>query len=559
MSGDVRRLHPSSILFGLLRTIKQFLFALLVTIFLASSGNQWALLGTAIALGFSGIKSVFDYITVRYQIRDGDLIVDEGLIFKRHRTVPVERIQNIDHLQNPIHRFFDVAEVRVETASGKEPEAVLRVLSMTDLQRLQENIFSQQSVRGDEKIVAVADKGIVGPKPVDPVQSPATQEGSEEGKPAEGKPIQAQPAQAQPTQVYEIPLSMLLKYGAVSFRGLTLIPVVFGFYWQWQWSGPESYRRFRGNLPDVSWLQTSWFVYIAAALCFVLFVVLGSAGWFAIRFYGYRMTRSGDDIRVSCGLLTRVSATIPRDKIQLVSVQSNLVARWLGLATIRIETAGGAGTENNKQAEGVLARMWFVPACRQSDVDRLLHEIRSDLSAGEDLPWQATSPRTRRRLLRLYVALAVLIGLIYGYLGGVGGYFATPVFIGMGVWTAIRYSRSLRYARGPDRVAYRSGLWIRRASMLFYDRVQSVVVTQGILDRRWNMARVKVDSAGSGPAKHRIEVAYLDADFAAHEAAAICASATGMLTGDLKQSSEIKRRDDAGAAPKMLPRPVARP
>ena len=58
--------------------------------------------------------------------------------------MPVDRIQNVDLVQNPLHRMLRVAEVRVETASGTEPEATLRVLSMADVAKLRSEIFARR-------------------------------------------------------------------------------------------------------------------------------------------------------------------------------------------------------------------------------------------------------------------------------------------------------------------------------------------------------------------------------------------------------------------------------
>ncbi len=48
-------------------------------------------------------------------------------------------------LQNPLHRLLGVAEVRVETASGSEPDATLRVLSLADVDRLKHELHDEPS------------------------------------------------------------------------------------------------------------------------------------------------------------------------------------------------------------------------------------------------------------------------------------------------------------------------------------------------------------------------------------------------------------------------------
>ena len=125
-----RYLHPLSVIFSLTDLIKQNLIAAFLGIFGAANGD---LIYVGIALLFfvpTFIIALIRYFTIRYRISDGELVVQEGLIFQRVRTVPVERIQNIDMVQGILHRMLNLAEVRVETASGTKPEAVLKVLSL---------------------------------------------------------------------------------------------------------------------------------------------------------------------------------------------------------------------------------------------------------------------------------------------------------------------------------------------------------------------------------------------------------------------------------------------
>lgn len=75
--------------------------------------------------------AIIRFLTLRYRIVSGELIIDSGLINRLHRTVPLSRIQNIDLSQNIFHRMLRVGEMRVETASGKEPEAKMRVYRST--------------------------------------------------------------------------------------------------------------------------------------------------------------------------------------------------------------------------------------------------------------------------------------------------------------------------------------------------------------------------------------------------------------------------------------------
>ena len=58
-------------------------------------------------------------------------------------------------------------------------------------------------------------------------------------------------------------------------------------------------------------------------------------------------------------------------------------------------------------------------------------------------------------------------------------------------------------------MAYRSGWLTRRTSLVRMARVQAVELRETWLDRRWGMATVAVDTAGSGEDSHPVDVPYL--------------------------------------------------
>ena len=69
------------------------------------------------------IIAIIRSFTFRYRFDAGELVITSGLIFRNERHVPYGRIQNIDAVQNLLHRLLRVVEVRVETGGGDEPEA----------------------------------------------------------------------------------------------------------------------------------------------------------------------------------------------------------------------------------------------------------------------------------------------------------------------------------------------------------------------------------------------------------------------------------------------------
>lgn len=83
----------------------------------------------ATILGVQGLLALFwpalSYERFRYALREPDLLVTRGVLFRSWTSVPYERIQFVDTRQGPLERLFGLSRVLVYTASGAGADAVI--------------------------------------------------------------------------------------------------------------------------------------------------------------------------------------------------------------------------------------------------------------------------------------------------------------------------------------------------------------------------------------------------------------------------------------------------
>jgi putative membrane protein len=497
-----QRLHPSSLLFEFMSSVRKQLFPAIIALFGATQWGRTGLVIASVFFALTMVGAIFRYVTVRFQIRGTDLIVNQGLIFRRDRTIPIHRIQNIDSLQTLPHQLFGVAEVRIETASGQEPEATLRVLSLPKIEQLRARIFARTATV-PAACVSTA------PTVLDPSGS---------------APIAEEPA----VRLLAIPASLLVKAGLLSNRGMVIAAVALGAFLQFSSFGDEWYQSLWRWVEFIPWnfLAHSWVLAIGIVLAILVLLRIFSALWYVLRFHGFVLERRGEEFRITCGLFSRMSATIPRSRIQLVHVRRGVLEKALGLASIRIETAGGAAASHEKSA-ATISRHWFVPVIREADVPRIFREIRPGLEWDErQMEWQPLARHAARRLRRWAMALAVIATIPSAILLPPWGWGVGAVTLGVGWLYAEKKAAAMRYSRGAFGIAFRSGMLTKKCSVTFLEKIQSVWIDHTPFDRRWRMATLCVDTAGSGPAEHRIVVPLLDAEFARRERDAIAHQAS---------------------------------
>ena len=325
-------------------------------------------------------------------------------------------------------------------------------------------------------------------------------------------------------EILRIPLYWLFKAGLASNRGMVMVGFALGLWYQNLGTEGRDFRNVRDQLegmsdllPDVGQGWFMWLAVVAAAIVVLLLIRLLGIGWFILRFFGYRLTQQGKDFKISCGLFTKVSATVPVRRIQFISIHRSLLMRWFGLASIRIETAGGAG-KNTESATTSVSKRWFIPVVPESKTAELMSIIRPELQwAEESFDWKPLAPRAATRFVRLsIVKTAVLMAVGFAIsqpYGWVPGLLLSPLL----VWYSIKRSRSTKYARIGDGVIFRSGVFTRKTSITFFEKVQGASISQSPFDRRWGMRTLTVDTAAAGPANHVISVRFLEAAFAEKE------------------------------------------
>ena len=60
----------------------------------------------------------FEYQYFRWDVREDDIIVQQGVLFRQWVVIPRHRIQHVDTTQGPIERFMGIANLRIYTAAG---------------------------------------------------------------------------------------------------------------------------------------------------------------------------------------------------------------------------------------------------------------------------------------------------------------------------------------------------------------------------------------------------------------------------------------------------------
>lgn len=507
-----RRLHPATLVFDIAKHLRAFALPALLLWFGASqsSGGPDTRFGR-LPTGFevwllvllvpAVAASVLRYLTFRLQYAGRELVIRSGLLFRNERHVPFAKIQNLEAVENVLHRLLGVVEIRVQTGGGSGDEARLSVVPREAFDEMRRRVFEGRSVEP----VPQAEAATAGPRP-DPAAD----------------------------TLLHLPLREVLLCGFLENKGMILIGAAYGIAWesgilQGFWTrlfGEETYGRglFRelgqGLVQGQGLPLAAVAVAVAVVAAFLVLVRVISMIWTVVRLYDFRLSRMHEDLRIEFGLLTRVVATIPIRRVQTITIRQGPLYRWLSRASVRVETAGGVGSE----AGGLGDRAWLAPLIQVAALPALLDRIVPgfDLSA---VAWQPVHPRAFWRAVKPGLAIAAGIAVIWGQTVGPSAIVVLALLVAWAVVGARQSVRHLRWAEHDQVVLMRSGWIWRQETLARANKIQSVSLRQSPFDRRTAMARVRVDTAGAGVSSHRVDIPYLDRLVAARLAGRLAARA----------------------------------
>ena len=506
-----RRLHPASLLFDVAKHLRAFAFPAVLVWFGASrsTGGPGGIFGDLPA-GWeiwllvlfvpAVIASATRYLTFRLRYDAHELVIRSGLLFRNERHVPFAKIQNLDAVQNAVHRLLGVVEIRMQTGGGTDDEARLRVMPVAALHEMRERVFAGRSDA---------------PMPSTPGQSVL------------------HPTDAASATLLHLPVRELLLCGFLENKGMILIGAAYGIAWEsgllggfWdRLFGEDTYGRgvlrnlVVGVFEGKGLSFTTVGVTLAGFVVLLLLIRITSMAWAFIRLYDFRLSRVREDLRTEFGLFTRVAATIPIRRVQTITISQGPMHRWLARASVRVETAGGAGSEM-----GHRDREWLAPLIRLEALPDLLNQV----VPGFDWPaasWQPVHPRAFRRAVKPGLLVAALAGLLWGLTFGQSVVFVLPLVMAWMVLAARQHVRHLGWAEHDEVVLNRSGWLWRQVTLARANKIQSVTFHQSPFDRRTMMARVRVDTAGAGAASHRVDIPFLDQNLAGQLAGRLAARA----------------------------------
>jgi len=242
-----------------------------------------------------------------------------------------------------------------------------------------------------------------------------------------------------------------------------------------------------------------------AALVIMLGVVAGIVRT-VTRDFGFKLTRSEAGLRRRRGLFTLSEVVIPIRRTQVAFIESGLVARMLGWHRLSFQTLGADRKEGGVQVAAPFARM--------EEVLPILAEAGFPMPP-ERAAFRSSPPRALIRRMAPFVLLAAVLTVAAFTFDPRAG-FGAIAFALLALWAALRW-RTHGHAEDARALYVTGGLTTRRLRIMPHEKLQTISVSRGPLQRRMRLATLLADTAGASSARP-LQMVDLDAEEADAEA-----------------------------------------
>jgi len=441
-----QRLHPLAILEFILRKIYslgQAFLPLLIIAIAKEELRKWFLLAIPIVVVLFVAYGILYWLRYVFYISGQELRLEYGVLLRKNRYIPFERIQTVQISSGILQRLFGLVKVQVETAGGgSKAEFVLPALSRNKAEELQ-NILE-----------------------------------------AGGKHVEETEEEAECIE-YKLSTRSLLLLASTSngigvvFSGmLVIISQLDDFFSKLDiWGKVGTYA---GNLATGRITMIILVIFIFILLAWVL-SLLGTI----IRFGGFHLQREGNSLKISQGLLEKQQLSIPIKRIQAIKVVEGLFRQPLGLVSVQVVSVSNTGAKG----EGNV----LFPLLPRAELTAFLERVVPEFAMSLEVQRLPVKSRNSYLLINiipaLIIAICCTIYLPWGYTG-----FILPLLAAL---LGNRQYHDAGYGVVENKLLLRSRNLSRVTMIISRRRIQSIHVSQNFLQELSSLSTLRVAVASA--------------------------------------------------------------
>lgn len=379
------RLHPVSIIMTTIKVLIRLVLISLAALFLGKDqeaslmSHEYAKFVIPMIIGLPILYGYLRWISFKFQVIDGDLQIDEGILIRKKRFIRKGRIQNIHVNKNLISRIFNTVQMNIETEGNSAEQNVVSLIAIRndDAKTLQHLLLEKKEVNGYEGGEIKLD----------------------------GLP---ESSEKKPEVKWHLSYKDLL---LASFTSAGILPGIAGLSVIYSQMNKTILERLPINsLKDITNSSVN-------SILILLFLIIITA-WiisvirYIIKFGNFSVKKYEDQLEINYGLINKRQLIISYENIKAIRMTSTLLRQPLGYVSLHVE--GSESATNSKDYSTIL-----VPYLRKTKVLPFLRDFAPEFALDipiNPLPKKSMLRYIIRKLIPTIILVTVLCLLIpFGY------------------------------------------------------------------------------------------------------------------------------------------------
>lgn len=315
--GQTKRYHPLIILFDLWSLIKNsFFIAFLLFVLNYGSDAAWVKYGRIIfylAVVFTIISMIFKWFTRKYLLGDDSFHMYRGLINKSERTIPYSKVHNVQHRTTFLHKIVGMTSITFETSMTDGDASIkFNVITHREASRI-------ESMMGSDKTEEVTAQNETNDLSSVDMETEET---------ASNRTVHFKPTRKD-----------TLKASFTSLSFLLLIPLILSIS-----SDVDEIVDVDGKAEAFFTviMDSWWIVSLLIVVLIIASITFGVVRTF-LKYGKYEISSDEENIYIKKGVLDESVFSIAKDKVQAIEIKQTIMKRLLGLAEVKLISAGSVG------------------------------------------------------------------------------------------------------------------------------------------------------------------------------------------------------------------------
>ncbi|HEY2057199.1 MAG TPA: PH domain-containing protein [Amycolatopsis sp.] len=448
---------------------------LLIGTLVLGHGNNWQWIGL-VATAVTVAVGISHCLTSRYRVTATQVEWHTGLLLRKQRAVPRDRIRTVDVMSEPKHRLFSLAAVRIGTgrhSHGKGPgkdELVLDAVTGAEAQRLRTLLLHRKTSTTNAEASTDAETG-------------------------------------PPERLVAAVDKRWLRYAPFTLSGIAVVGAIVGTLYHFVHELHLDPLRY-GPLRELAQQYTAaptWLVVLPTAVGLLLIVAALSIGGYVLSFWNFRLTREdGGTLHIRRGLVTTRSVSIEEDRLRGVEVKEPLPLRMVGGAKCVAVAAGLREGKGADKGGGLL-----LPPAPIGRVHEVVADVLNEDIAAVPLvrhPRRALTRRLTRAVTGVLLLAAALFLLAWIDFLPAWPWQAALVLLPFAVLVGWDRYRTLGHALAGQYLVTRSGSLARNTVAVRRDKLTGIVVHRSFFQRRAGLITVVAPIAAGRGHYHVLDV-----------------------------------------------------